>query len=81
MSFKEEGPILAGINIRPGVQECLRTLRQHYQLGIFTASDEDYANPVIDTIDPNREFFSIRLFRQHCIKVGTGVRIKDLRII
>lgn len=51
---------------------------------IFTASHQSYADSVLDHIDPMREYFKVRLYRQHCIKLvlDTGeAYIKDLRVI
>lgn len=50
-------------------------------MAIFTASDALYANPVIDLIDPNGEYFAARLYRNNCIWTEQGVRIKDMRVV
>ncbi|TNV83176.1 hypothetical protein FGO68_gene9050 [Halteria grandinella] len=79
----------AGINIRPHLYECLRQANEHYQVITFTASDQQYADAILDFLDPNRELIAHRLYRQHCIEtfVDNGeesVRlgyVKDLRII
>ena len=34
----------------------------------------------MDQIDPKREIFKARLYRQHCIRIDE-VHVKDLRII
>jgi len=39
-----------------------------------------YADTILDHIDPNREVFAARLYRQHCVDTQYGL-IKDLRII
>ena len=59
---------------------CLRELSKIYQLVSFTASDQVYADTILDYIDPDREFFAARLYRQHCVETPFGL-IKDLRII
>lgn len=48
---------------------------------VFTASAPEYANKIIDAIDPKNEIFSYRLFRQHCYQTEKGLYIKDLRIV
>jgi CTD small phosphatase-like protein 2 len=48
---------------------------------VFTASHKDYANKVIDLLDPEKKYFSHRLFRNHCFPSKQGVYIKDLRIL
>jgi len=35
---------------------------------------------VLDILDPNKEFISLRLYREHCTETPDGVFIKDLRI-
>ena len=47
---------------------------------IFTASAPSYANVVLDYLDPERKYFSHRLYRQHCT-LTNGFYTKDLRIV
>lgn len=44
---------------------------------IFTASVQEYADPVIDWLEQERKFFSGRYYRQHCT-FRHGAFIKDL---
>ena len=62
--------------IRPFVDEFLQLMSQHFELVIFTAALQDYANWVIDQIDPNG-YIKYRLYRQHAIPCGS-VYLKDL---
>jgi CTD small phosphatase-like protein 2 len=79
--LQDQGELLEiDVNIRPGLKECLKLLKQSYQLISFTASDQLYADTILNYIDPNREIFSMRLYRQHCVETEYGL-IKDLRII
>jgi RNA polymerase II subunit A small phosphatase-like protein len=39
---------------RPGVDMFLKRLSRYYELVIFTASIDKYANPVVDSLDKNR---------------------------
>ncbi len=48
-----------------------------YNLVIFTASVQEYADPVIDWLESERKFFSHRFYRQHCT-FRHGAFIKDL---
>ena len=68
------------INIRPGLLECLTDLSKSFQLVSFTASDQSYADTILDFIDPDKELFTARLYRHHCVETQYGL-IKDLRII
>ena len=53
-------------------------MSQYYEIVVFTAATSDYANAILDYIDPNNNI-SHRLFRENCIKTDHGY-IKDLRI-
>lgn len=53
----------AGINLRPHLYECLRQANEHYQVVAFTASDQQYADAILDFLDPQKEFFAKRLYR------------------
>ena len=51
---------------------------------IYTASDQSYADSVLEFLDPFREFFPLRLYRKNCVKIQSEngpLYIKDLRII
>jgi len=52
---------------------------------VFTASEQSYANAIVDRIDPEGKFFDYRMYRQHCIEtnfhLGGSTYLKDLRII
>lgn len=73
--------VQAGINLRPGIRECLRELSKYYELIVFTASHSCYANVVLDFLDPKREYIQHRLSRENCIVTKEGLYIKDLRIL
>ena len=66
----------AYIQIRPGAEEFLKDLSKYYEIVIFTAALQTYADLVIDGIDPDG-VISDRLYRQHTISVGNA-NIKDL---
>jgi Dullard-like phosphatase family protein len=72
-----------GINIRPLLRESLEQIRKHYLLVLFTASQQIYADKVLELIDPQNEFFIKRLYRNSC-KTGNidkeTIYIKDLDI-
>lgn len=48
-----------------------------YNLVIFTASVQEYADPVIDWLEVERKYFAGRYYRQHCT-FRNGAYIKDL---
>lgn len=53
----------AGLNIRPHLAQCLAQALENYQLIAFTASDQQYADAILDFIDPDHSIFSARLYR------------------
>jgi Dullard-like phosphatase family protein len=61
---------------RPGLEGFLREVGLRYEVVIFTASLPDYANIVIDRIDPNK-VISARLYRSSC-RVRPFGYLKDL---
>ena len=70
-------PILYYVHKRPHCDDFLRRVSKWYNLVIFTASVQEYADPVIDWLEAERKFFSGRLYRQHCT-FRHGAFIKDL---
>ncbi|KAF2719528.1 hypothetical protein K431DRAFT_286653 [Polychaeton citri CBS 116435] len=70
-------PILYYVHERPGCHDFLRKVAKWYNLVIFTASVQEYADPVIDWLEREKKYFSGRYYRQHCIFRG-GAYVKDL---
>lgn len=50
-------------------------------MGVFTASHKEYADAVINLIDPDGTLINFRLYREHCFETKEGIFIKDLRVI
>ncbi len=61
---------------RPGVDDFLINMAQYYDLVLFTAARADYADPIVDQLDPRR-LLRRRLYRESCSDNG-GQLIKDL---
>ncbi|KAJ5131789.1 hypothetical protein N7448_005947 [Penicillium atrosanguineum] len=70
-------PILYYVHKRPHCDEFLRKICKWYKLVIFTASVQEYADPVIDWLEQERKYFQARYYRQHCT-LRNGAYIKDL---
>lgn len=51
---------------RPYCDEFLEKVSQWYNLVIFTASVQAYADPMIDWLEKDRKYFCQRFYRQHC---------------
>jgi len=69
-----------GIKKRPYCTEFLKEMSNYYEIMVFTASHEYYANAVMDYIDPKKEYIQHRLTRKHCETLGMNL-VKDLRIL
>jgi Dullard-like phosphatase family protein len=63
--------------MRPGVKQFLEILSKTYEIIIFTASVRDYADNILNIIDPGKTLIQHRLYRQHCTQDGTN-SYKDL---
>ncbi len=68
-----------GVNIRPYVMTFLKRMSQKYEIVIFTASHETYANAILDELDPEGNIFSHRFYRNHCTVLPNELHVKDLR--
>jgi len=89
----EDETVYAGINVRPHIIDCLKEASQHYQVIVFTASHQVYADAILDFIDPDGSLIQHRLYRHNCILTtsecspssnsacsGSAFYVKDLRI-
>ena len=68
-------------NIRPATEEFLLRLSEHYEINIFTAGEQDYADQILDHFDTSGEIISNRLYRHNTDRIefnGALFYIKDL---
>lgn len=65
--------------VRPGARWFLKEMAKCYELVIFTAAMQDYADWVLDCLDSER-LISYRLYRQHTRRTN-HVYIKDLSFL
>lgn len=71
--------IVMKVVFRPGLFKFLKTVADNFEVIAFTASCKEYADSILNLIDPNNQIFSSRLYRNSCIKIGKAY-VKDLRI-
>jgi RNA polymerase II subunit A small phosphatase-like protein len=64
---------------RPGVDEFLVEMAKHYEIVIYTASLNKYADPLLDLLDPHKTIRA-RLFRESCV-FYEGNYVKDLSLL
>mmetsp|Transcript_6932 Transcript_6932/g.8627 ORF Transcript_6932/g.8627 Transcript_6932/m.8627 type:complete len:447 (-) Transcript_6932:302-1642(-) len=64
---------------RPGADEFLLEMAKHYEIIVYTASLNKYADPLLDLLDPHR-VIRTRLFRESCVYYE-GNYVKDLSLL
>jgi CTD small phosphatase-like protein 2 len=65
--------------LRPGCLGFLRGLSHPYfEIVVFTAASQDYADFILDVLDPERTHIRHRLYRQHTRVTPEGIYVKDL---
>ena len=62
---------------RPFLPEFLSNICNFYELVVFTAATQDYADPIINAIEQKGTKFDYRLYRKHTIIINNDF-IKDL---
>ena len=65
------------LRLRPGLYEFLLSVKNNYELIIFTSATKEYADPLIDAIEKNGKYFDFRLYRQHT-SICENEFIKDI---
>lgn len=86
-SFNDNGvQIQIGVFVRPFLAELLQGLAPIFDICIYTASEQVYANSILDTLDPHGAFLQQRLYRDKCTRASVDngqkqIFLKDLRCI
>ena len=69
------------LRIRPYLYNFLNLVKEYYEIIIFTAATQNYADPILDNIEVRRgKYFNYRLYREHCSIINNDV-IKDISLI
>ncbi|XP_037626829.1 CTD small phosphatase-like protein 3 isoform X1 [Sebastes umbrosus] len=66
--------------LRPHVKEFLQSMAKIYELFVYTCAKKEYAEKILDILDPQRKLFRHRLYQDDCACV-LGHYIKDLSIL
>lgn len=50
-----QGRVVNGyVNVRPYAKEIIKKLSKHFDVMVFTAGNQCYADPILDYLDPDR---------------------------
>ena len=79
ITFLSGEVVNAGINVRPYAREALMEANRLFEVVVFTASHQCYADVVLNYLDPSNTLIHHRLYRDNCLPVE-GLFLKDLRI-
>jgi|JI6StandDraft_1071083.scaffolds.fasta_scaffold01433_16 CTD small phosphatase-like protein 2 len=64
--------------MRPYCLEFLKAVSQHYEVYIFTASNEDYAQAAMRFLNESSPTITGSLSRESCLRTSLGIYIKDI---
>jgi len=59
-------------SVRPYARKCLEFANKYFEVGIFTAGNSWFADPIISYLDPKGTLIQHRYFRQHTSLLGSG---------
>ena len=68
------------MNVRPYAKEIIKNVSKHFDVIVFTAGNQCYADPILDYLDPERKI-QHRLYRDSCTMVSNQLFVKDLKIL
>ncbi|XP_044056468.1 CTD small phosphatase-like protein 2 isoform X2 [Siniperca chuatsi] len=66
--------------LRPHVKEFLQSMAKIYELFVYTCAKKEYAEKILNILDPQRKLFRHRLYQDDCACV-VGHYIKDLNVL
>ena len=65
------------LKLRPNLYKFLDSLKNFYEIILFTEASEAYAQLLINAIEENNKYFEYKFYRQHTVIIGNNF-IKDL---
>ncbi|KAI1891826.1 hypothetical protein AGOR_G00147740 [Albula goreensis] len=63
--------------LRPHVKEFLQSMSKLYEMFVYTSAKKEYADKILETLDPQKKLFRHRLYQEDCACVF-GHYVKDL---
>ncbi len=74
------GVIQYMITSRPYTDELLEKMSLSYEIVLFTAGNEEYAETIRNYLDPEGRLIKKAIGGEHCVNTQEGYYVKDLRI-
>jgi CTD small phosphatase-like protein 2 len=71
---------MVSVRKRPHLHTFLARMSRHFEVVVFTASQQIYAEQLLDIVDPKGEFIRHRIYRDSCV-VWEGNYLKDLTVL
>merc|ERR1712151_121327 len=68
------------VAFRPFARFFLEMVAKEFEVVVFTASQQFYADKVCNALDPTGQFIHYRLYRQHCTELR-GAFFKELGLL
>ncbi|KAL2090312.1 hypothetical protein ACEWY4_015000 [Coilia grayii] len=66
--------------LRPYVKDFLQAMSKIFEMFVYTSAKREYAEKIVDILDPKRNLFRHRLYQEHCCCV-LGHYVKDLSLL
>ena len=71
---------MVAVRKRTHLHTFLECMARHFEIVVFTASQQIYAEQLLDIVDPNGEYIRHRIYRDSCV-VWEGNYLKDLTVL
>jgi len=76
----DDQPKRGSVGFRPHVKFFLETVSKNFEVVVFTASQQSYADKVLNALDPQGKWIEHRLYRCHCTELR-GAFFKELGLL
>lgn len=70
--------ITVGLIFRPCLKEFLNSIKENFNVFLYTSAHENYAKAIADLLDPDHSLFKMVFSREDCIQLDNQIYIKNL---